>query len=129
MALEAFDMPVAEESTARWYSQYINFVHNNNIFSKYALNPDRAITRGEITYLIHQLLREQQGDITFDNTRSNLSAGCSRPSQPSSAPYTSMVNGIQREYITTIGSRYNHNTPTKLIFAFHGRTNSNEEVQ
>lgn len=129
MALEAFDAPAQEEPTARWYNQYINFVHNNNIFSKYAINPDRSITRWEITHLVHQLLREQQWDITFDNKRSNLSAGCLRPNQPSSIPYTSMINGIQREYITTVGSRYNHNIPTKLIFAFHGRTNSNEEVQ
>lgn len=60
MALEAFDVAAQEESTARWYSQYINFVHNNNIFSKYAINPDRAITRGEVAHLIYQLLREQQ---------------------------------------------------------------------
>jgi len=102
MALETFDVPAQEESNARWYSQYINFAHNNNIFSKYAFNPDRPITRGEVTHLIYELLREQQGDITFDNERSNLSAGCLRPNEPSTVPYTSMVNGIQREYITTV---------------------------
>ncbi len=60
MALEAFQAPVQEDPSHRWYSQYINFVHNNNIFSKYALNPDRTITRAEVAHLVHQLLREQE---------------------------------------------------------------------
>jgi len=129
MALEAFDAPVQEESTARRYIQYVDFVHNNNIFSKYALNPDRAITRAEVSHLVYNLLAEREEKIVFDNIRSNKSAGCLRQNPPSTMPYTSMINGIQREYITTVGSRYNHNSPTKLIFAFHGRTNSNEDVQ
>jgi hypothetical protein len=60
MALETFQAPAQEEPHARWYNQYINFVHNNNIFSKYALNPERTITRGEVAHLVHQLLREQE---------------------------------------------------------------------
>jgi len=40
-----------------------------------------------------------------------------------------MVNGLLRHYITVIGNKYNENTPIKLIFAFHGRTNPNTEVR
>ncbi|HCB51254.1 TPA: hypothetical protein DEP21_01565 [Patescibacteria group bacterium] len=36
---------------------------------------------------------------------------------------------MARHYITVIGNKYNKDTPTKLIFAFHGRTNPNTMVR
>ncbi len=44
-------------------------------------------------------------------------------------PTSTWVHGQQRNYITAIGANYNQNTPTKLVLAFHGRTNSNEQVR
>lgn len=40
-----------------------------------------------------------------------------------------MVDGQVRNYITEIGNKYTQTKPIKLIVAFHGRTNSNEEVR
>ena len=129
IALETFALPVQEQEWRYWYSSYMDFVHNNNIFSRYALNPDRSITRGEVAHLVNTLMHMQEGSIAMDHQRQNFSAWCLMPQEPSSVPYTSMVDGIQREYITTIGRQYDHSTPTKLIIAFHGRTNSNEDIQ
>ncbi|MBP7885155.1 hypothetical protein KAZ93_03260 [Patescibacteria group bacterium] len=39
------------------------------------------------------------------------------------------VNGVDRHFITDIGRAYNQNTPSRLILAFHGRTNSNADVR
>lgn len=49
--------------------------------------------------------------------------------QPSSAPTSVILNGSQRNFITDIGSNYNQSKPTKLIIAFHGRTNPNTLVR
>lgn len=56
IAFESFAMPVTESSEARRYEPYIDFAHNNNIFSKYAIYPDSLMTRGQMAYLVHQLV-------------------------------------------------------------------------
>lgn len=129
IAFETFAMPVTESSDDRWYEPYIDFAHNNNIFSKYAVYPDSPMTRWQMAYLVHQLVLAKEWSITFTHQRSNKSPGCFVKNEPTTPPQTSMVNGIQREYITDIWSKYNHSAPSKLIFAFHGRTNSHEEVR
>ena len=48
---------------------------------------------------------------------------------PAIAPTESILNAIPRHYITVVGKNYNANIPTKIIFAFHGRTNPNSQVQ
>ena len=129
MALETFSLPVQEQEWRYRYGAYMDFVHTNNIFSRYAMDPDRSITRGEVAHLVHTLIGMEEWSVATNQQRQNFSAWCLMPQEPSNIPYTSMVDGVQREYITTIGRQYDHNTPTKLIIAFHGRTNSNDEVQ
>ena len=48
---------------------------------------------------------------------------------PKSTPVTSVVNGMTRSYLTTIGKKYTTKKPIPLIVAFHGRTNSNDMVR
>jgi poly(3-hydroxybutyrate) depolymerase len=48
---------------------------------------------------------------------------------PSEIPTTSVVNGVTRSYLTTIGKGYEPQEPVPLIVAFHGRTNSNSMVR
>lgn len=129
MALETFNANTASaDSSDTWYQKYIDFVHNNSIFSKYALLPTKNITRGEMSYLIHKLMLEKEGSLQFTNIRDVASPWCGK-SQPSSVRTSSLVNGQTRNYITEVGNKYNPNSPIKLILAFHGRTNSNEEVR
>lgn len=48
---------------------------------------------------------------------------------PPEAPTTSVVNGVTRSYLTTIGNEYEPKKSVPLIVAFHGRTNSNTMVR
>lgn len=129
MALEAFDPDVDESSSAaEWYQPYFDFVHNNNIFSKYSMRADMPMTRGQMTYLIQQLMLEKQGLIDFSGKRENFSPGCGK-TPPREVPTSSRVNGQLRHYITVIGKKYDKDTPMKIIFAFHGRTNPNTMVR
>lgn len=128
MSLEGFSLPIDEGSGNDRYQPYLDFVHDNTIFSKYAIDPRRTITRGEMAHLVHQLLLEKQGYIKFTQQRDSSSPGCGLP-PPTVTPTESQVNGIARHYITDVGKNYDRNTPTKLILAFHGRTNPNTMVR
>ena len=129
MALETFDANVSQVnwSDAR-YQLYLDFVHNNTIFSKYAMSPTRNITRGEMAFLIHKLMLNKAWSLSFTNIRDVKSPWCGK-TQPSSIITSSVVNGQTRNYITEVWNDYNENTPIKLILAFHGRTNSNAQVR
>jgi len=127
MALESFGFNLEATSNQRRYEWYLNFVHDNNIFSKYAIRPDKSMTRGEMAYLTHKLMLEKNWDVDFDWIPDSKSKGCGL-TPPSFAPTSLRVNGLQRNFISVIGNKYNQNTPTKLILAFHGRTNSNAEL-
>ncbi len=128
MALESFEADAHEAKGNRWYEPYIDFVHENNIFSKYAIFPDGTMKRGQMAYLVHQLLREREGDRDFDRRRSNKSSGC-KDSPPRHAPDSVMVDGLERHFITVIPDHYDEDKDYKLIVAFHGRTNSNELIR
>lgn len=130
MALETFNANIDDAAnTNRWYQWYVDFVHDNNIFSQYDIRPDKPMTRGEMSYLTHQLMLEKNWDISFKwSYQPLLSDGCGK-TPPSPAPTESYINWMNRHYITAVGSKYNKDTPTKLVFAFHGRTNDNNQVR
>jgi len=127
MWLEWFDTSMSAVN-GDWYEKYFNFVHTNDIFSKYWLLPNIYMTRWEMAYLIHQLMLEKAWSIVFDSSRDVTSNGCGK-APPSTAPTSSVINGLNRHYITDIGSNYNKDVPMRLIFAFHGRTNPNSQVK
>lgn len=129
ITLNGFAMDIAEGNGSKWYQPFMDFVHNNNIFSKYAIIPSRQMTRGEMAFLVYKLMLNKDGALTFDNVRDVVaSPGCGK-TPPSPVLTQSYVAGMTRHYITVIGNRYDKNTPMKLIIAFHGRTNSNAQVQ
>ncbi|MDR0650915.1 MAG: hypothetical protein LBG59_06015 [Candidatus Peribacteria bacterium] len=39
-----------------------------------------------------------------------------------------MVNGSIRQILTTVGNNYHPSRPTALVIAFHGRTNTNDQL-
>jgi len=128
IALETFQVDINKSEWDFRYSPYRNFAHNNNIFSKYNQYPDNTMTRWEMAYLTQQLIFQKEGNRQFDNQRNNQSPWCFT-TQPNYTPAMSVVDWVQRNYITDIGQKYNHSNPSKLIIAFHWRTNSNEQVQ
>ncbi len=90
--------------------------------------PSNDMTRGQMAFLTHKLILKQEGSISFDNTREVKSLGCGKE-PPRITPAASMVYGDIRNYISVVGKNYDKNTPTKLIIAFHGRTNPNTMVR
>ncbi|MGL5831022.1 MAG: S-layer homology domain-containing protein [Candidatus Altimarinota bacterium] len=129
MATAAAEVEVNKATTGQeWYEPFLEFAHNNNIFSKYSMLPGAALSREKAAFLIQQILFMQEGFKKISTTRKNYSAGCGQLPPPA-APSSVNVDGTTRNMITVIPSGYNKDNPLKLIFAFHGRTNSNEMVR
>lgn len=128
MGIETFDLNSDQYKGDEWFEQYVEFAHQNNIFSKYSYLPSRQMTRGEMSFFIHQLILNKKGSQLLTGKRNAKSMGCG-VNPPQTAPTKSTVNGVEREYITVIPKNYNSNKPLKLIFAFHGRTNPNTQVR
>ncbi len=128
IALSAFKAWITEWTDNYWYQPYLDYLHNNNIFSRYAVIPSNNMSRGQMAFLVYKLILKKEWKITFDNIRENNSLGCGKEA-PSLIPSTTLVYGDVRHYITVVGKNYDKNKPTKLILAFHGRTNPNTMVR
>jgi polyhydroxybutyrate depolymerase len=81
-----------------------------------------------MAFLVHKLMLNKAGSLEFDNIRDVTSPWCGK-SPPSTPPIESIVNWVVRHYITVVWDNYDPDKPIKLIFAFHGRTNSNTQVR
>jgi polyhydroxybutyrate depolymerase len=129
MATAAANVEVEKATSSQeWYVPFLEFAHNNNIFSKYSMLPGAALSREKAAFLIQQILFMQEGFKKISTTRKNYSAGCGQLPPPV-APSSVNVDGTTRNMITVIPSGYDKDEPLKLIFAYHGRTNSNEQVR
>lgn len=56
------------------------------------------------------------------------SAGCGAPAKLTNGRRTISVNGLNREYVLDIPSNYNPNNPYKLVFGWHWRGGSANDV-
>ncbi len=112
----------------QWYEHFLNFAHVNSIFSKYSMLPSKLLTRAQASFVIHQMLLIADGTKKLTTIRKNYSAGCSA-TPPATPPTSISVNGVTRTMISAVPATYNKNTPIKLVFAIHGRTNSNTMVR
>ena len=121
--------PGDESSYDRWYDGYIDMAHDTNLFSHYSILPDNQMTRAQMSYLVHQLSLDADGTQDLATERDSRSEGCFVSSEPSGTPDSIWVDGIERSYITAIGRNYDHDEPTKLVIAFHGRTSPNDVVR
>lgn len=128
IALNTFKTNTAEGEWNNRYQPYLEFVHTNNIFSKYALNPELPMSRGRMAHLVHLLILNKEWTLPFTGERDSRSSGC-MIEEPRTPITSSVVNGVTRSYLTTIGKQYTQLQPQPLIIAFHGRTNSNSMVR
>lgn len=122
IAIEGFKIQTKEMKSDFRYAKYLDFVHQNSIFSKYAFYPEQELTRGMMAHLAVKLLQGQSKN--WDFVRDVRSPGCGK-NQPMTPPSAVIVNGQERHFITKIGNAYSPSRPAKLIFAFHGRTSPN----
>lgn len=129
IALEAFDLPLDSlKENEMWYGPYVTFAHRNNLFSKYAYLPNRPARREEVAFLVDELMQILKEEQPLSEVRNVKSDGCGKPT-PATAPTKFMVNGVERSTITVVPSSYDPAVPMPIIFAFHGRTNSNQMVK
>ncbi len=105
-----------------WYKPYVAELDRLNILPSSSYIPWDPITRERAADLIARFVRS-----TEDRVVPNLSAGCGKSEKEAST--TIAVNGVQRSYLLTKPNNYVSHDPSPLIIAFHGRTNSNEQVR
>ena len=122
-ASRVFDLSLPEsEEESNWYDKYITFAHEQGIIPKNAYTIDTLITRWQVAEIILKVQKFSQ-----EESLSYESLGCSVNSLKSWS-YTIDVNGVQREYLLYVPSSF-FDKELWLIVAFHGRTNSKEEVR
>lgn len=128
IALETFAVWTQESDSALWYEPYLDFVHVNNIFSRYSIRPDALMSRSYMSFLVHKLMLDRSGESPFSGVRDSRSQGCGQV-PPSVAPHSLEVWGLTRRFITALWANYQKDRKTPLVVAFHGRTNPNTMVR
>lgn len=127
--LESFDVELDDlQEGDEWFWPYRNFVHGNGILSKYGYAPDRAITRAEVALIVDLVMQIQSGERDPSDEAMYVSEGCGTAA-PVYPIESFTVNGEERTAITYVPDAYDKDEPVDLIFAFHGRTSPNYEVQ
>ncbi len=129
IALETFTQSVKEWSGKNRFVPYLNYVHKWNLFSRYDLDPNEPMTRAQLSFLVDQLLLEQEGELSFEERIENLSVWCDESSLPPQPPTNVQVRDVQRSFISAVWDKVRAQRPTKLIVAFHGRTSPNTQVR
>ena len=124
-----FNLSVREKSASEeWFVPYVEFYHNNTFFSKYAYHPGKDFRREEMAFAINELLLNAEGKRPLTFVRNAYSTGCGkRP--PATPPSSFHVDGMDKQAIVSVPLGYDSSKPLSLIFAFHGRTSSNERVR
>jgi polyhydroxybutyrate depolymerase len=122
MILQAGGEEVREGRGENWYAPYVVEFDRPGIVSAHTFLPWAELTRERAADLIHRFVRYKEDRITYAH-----SAGCGKPA--GTPPSAVTVFGAQRSYLLTVPRRYVSHDPSPLIVAFHGRTNSNEQVR
>ncbi|PIR53183.1 hypothetical protein COU76_02400 [Candidatus Peregrinibacteria bacterium CG10_big_fil_rev_8_21_14_0_10_49_10] len=122
MALNAYQWSVTEGKGEKWHQPYVEYLDTNDILGEHAYTPWADLTRVHAADLIWRLLRFEEEWVI-----PRYSPGCEKaqPFKPSAV----VVNGEQRSFLLTIPASYSIETPAPLLIAFHGRTNSNQDVR
>jgi polyhydroxybutyrate depolymerase len=115
----AFNIEVESSETNPWYAPYLQLASELGLPT---LEPTTTVTRDDVVQFIFSLyrLRAVQQNVALS------SSGCGVASELLSA-FTS--SGLTRSVITDLPETYDPNTPHKIVFAFHGRTSDNAQVQ
>ena len=122
MLLLAYGHTIQETPGAQWYAPYVSLLDRADILPDSSYLPWEPLTRERAPDLIVRVLRHDEERIV-----PRLSPGCGKSA--GAGVNSVVVNGVERSYLLTTPKRYVAHDPFPLIVAFHGRTNSNEQVR
>lgn len=120
--LGAYGRQIEDKEGEQWYSPYVDHLDNADILSKNSYVPWEELTRIRAADVLWRILQYDEESVI-----PRFSDGCGK-AQPSLSS-TLTVDGEQRSYLLTVPSNYITHDPVPLVLAFHGRTNSNEQVR
>lgn len=123
-ALRAFELAEPQSNIEPWYLPYEKISDQQEIIEAPAYTIDTLLTRGQAALLMNHTL-EVKKDTASDAM--NLSAGCGGAIVP--MPKSLVIGGQERNFLLETPERYDPEQAYPLIVAFHGRTNSNEQVR
>lgn len=122
MTLLAYGKEVPEGTGEQWYKTYVEAIDRLGVLPSWSYAPGDPLTRERAADVIARFVRHEEGELDVHH-----SAGCSNTGQ--SPALTIEVNGQERSYVLTRSRAKDASRPAPLIVAFHGRTNSNEQVR
>lgn len=127
MIVRSMHIRVDPTESDPWTKRFETAAQQEGIIDRAAYHPHQHLTRGLAAVLLSRALTVRDGAMQ-DDMREHLSAGCGNPT-PATPPASVRINGERRPFLLTVPSGYTPRTPHKLLVAFHGRTNSNEQVR
>jgi polyhydroxybutyrate depolymerase len=122
MVLHAYGHQVTEGEGKQWYKPYTEAIAAEDILPQHSYLPWQPLTRERAADLLWRVLKHDQ-----ERFIPRLSAGCGRAKPV--APTSVTVRGQERSFLITVPASYVPHDPMPLVVAFHGRTNSNEQVR
>ncbi len=123
IVLNAYGRQVTEATGPEWYVPYANELDENGILARHSYVPWEPLNRERAADLLYRMLRFDEEKII-----PRYSPGCGH-AKPGIRPSSVDVKGTRRDFLLTVPSSYVVHDPAPLIVAFHGRTNSNEQVR
>lgn len=121
----AFDLDVdALWNSDLWYEKYQAFAHIHNIIPIHSYTVDTLVSRGQAVEIIDRMRQYSQG-----KTPDYTSIWCEAVPWLTSGSYNRTVSGLDRNFLLYVPSWMQQWKETKLVIAFHGRTNNNEMVR
>ncbi len=122
MLLLAYDREIPARSGLAWYESYTREFDKTDILARHSYVPWEPLNRERAADLLLRFLEHDE-----DRVVPNLSEGCGKVSRDVRTTLT--VNGIERSFLLTEPNDASPRDPLPLIVAFHGRTNSNEQIR
>lgn len=127
IVIRAFRLPVGSGPTDPWHARFTAAADASGLIDAVTYAPAQLLSRGLGAVLTHRGLLLREGSMT-DDVREHRSSGCGAPA-PESPPASVRVRDERRPFLLTVPADYTPRRPHGLVVAFHGRTNSNEQVR
>lgn len=140
IVLGAWQFSVPDDNGGQWYEPYIQFAAEHGILSSLAYRPTDFVTREVAASILYRSMVLAGQDTPplpaaepdaepagADPAPHPVARAC--PATVTAPPATLTVNGLERQLITYVPAGLQPGKPVPLIVAFHGRTNSNEQVR